>query len=52
MYLQTMRLQKKTKKFVINNDKKNKVDKVQDPEAIAKMNTWKEQRPTEETIKK
>lgn len=31
--------------------KKNKVDKVQDPEAIAKMNTWKEQRPTEETIK-
>lgn len=31
--------------------KKNKVDKVQDSEAIAKMNTWKEQRPTEETIK-
>lgn len=27
------------------------MDKVQDPEAIAKMNTWKEQRPTEETIK-
>ena len=27
------------------------MDKVQDSEAIAKMNTWKEQRPTEETIK-
>ena len=42
---------KEDKEIVINNDKKNKVDKVQDPEAIAKMNTWKEQRPTEETIK-
>lgn len=42
---------KEDKEIVINNDKKNKVDKVQDPEAIAKMNTWREQRPTEETIK-
>jgi outer membrane protein insertion porin family len=42
---------KEDKEIIINNDKKNKVDKVQDPEAIAKMNTWKEQRPTEETIK-
>lgn len=42
---------KEDKEIVINNDKKNKVDKVQDPEAIAKMNTWKEERPTEETIK-
>jgi outer membrane protein insertion porin family len=44
-------VEKEDKEIVINNDKKNKVDKVQDPEAIAKMNTWKEQRPTEETIK-
>ena len=38
MYLQTMRLQKEDKEIVINNDKKNKVDKLQDSEAIAKMN--------------
>ena len=37
------------KKLTVNQQKS--VDKVQDPEAIAKMNNWKAQRPAEETIK-
>ena len=43
---------KEDKEIVINNDKKNKVDKVQDPEAIAKMNTWKEQRSVLQSVGK
>lgn len=41
------------KDIVVSKEKskESKIDKVQDQAAIDKMNAWKEQRPTEETIK-
>ncbi len=35
----------------VNNDKAVKSDKFQDPQAIEKMNQWKQERPTEQSLK-
>lgn len=41
----------KDNKLTVEKKETETVNKIQDPEAINKMNSWKEQRPSEETIK-